>query len=355
MSGPPTPTGNPLRATLARFPKVELHRHLEGSLRLSTLCEIARDFALDVPTEPEQLRPLVQVMAHDEPSSANFLSKFMTLRKFYRSPEIIRRLAFEVIEDAANDNVHYLELRFTPMALAKSNGYSLHDVSHWMLATVAEARQAFPQLHIELIASINRHETVEIAETVTQIAVDHKEDIVGLDLAGDEANFPAEPFAALFREARQAGLGITVHAGEWTGAENVRHAIERLEADRIGHGVRVVEDASVAALASERGTVFEVCVTSNWQSGVVARLSDHYLPEMLAHGLRVTLNTDDPAVEAVTLTDEYETAIKLLGVTTAQVKAAIHTAAQAAFLPPEEKQKLVQYFRESLAGVESSD
>ncbi len=349
MSGLPAHTENDLRATLARLPKVELHRHLEGSLRLSTLCEIARDFDLDVPTEPEQLRPLVQVMAHDEPSSANFLSKFMTLRKFYRSPEIIRRLAFEVIEDAANDNVRYLELRFTPMALAKSNGYSLHDVSHWMLAAVAEARQAFPQLHVELIASINRHETVEVAETVTQIAVDHKADIVGLDLAGDEANFPAEPFAALFHEARRAGLGITVHAGEWTGAENVRHAIERLGAERIGHGVRVVEDAAVVALARERGTVFEVCITSNWQSGVIPRLSDHHLPAMLAHGLRATLNTDDPAVEAVTLTDEYETAIRALDVTMAQVKSAIHIAAEAAFLPADEKHHLIQYFRQSLA------
>lgn len=349
MSGTPTSAGSDLRATLARLPKVELHRHLEGSLRLSTLCEIARDFALDVPTEPEQLRPLVQVMAHDEPSSANFLSKFLTLRKFYQSPEIIRRLAFEVIEDAARDNVHYLELRFTPMALAKSNGYSLHDVSHWMLEAVVGARQAFPQLHVELIASINRHESVEIAETVTQIAVDHKEDIVGLDLAGDEVNFPAEPFAPLFHEARRAGLGITVHAGEWTGAENVRHAIERLEADRIGHGVRVVEDAAVVALARERGTVFEVCITSNWQSGVVSRLSDHHLPEMLAHSLRVTLNTDDPAVEAVTLTDEYEMAITALGVTPAQVKSAIHTAVQAAFLPPAEKHRLVRYFEQSLA------
>ncbi|MDW8327555.1 MAG: adenosine deaminase [Anaerolineales bacterium] len=340
--------GSDLRTTLARLPKVELHRHLEGSLRLGTLCEIAREYALDVPTEPAQLRPLVQMMVYDEPSSANFLSKFMTLRKFYRSPEIIRRLAFEVIEDAARDNVSYLELRFTPMALAKSNGYSLRDVSHWMLMAVADARRAFPQLHVELIASINRHEAVEIAEEVTQIAVDHKEDIVGLDLAGDEANFSAEPFAPLFREARRAGLGITVHAGEWTGAENVRHAIERLEADRIGHGVRVVEDANVVALARERGTVFEVCVTSNWQSGVISRLSDHPLPAMLAHGLRVTLNTDDPAVEDVTLTDEYETAIIALGITPAQIKTTIRTAAQAAFLPPNEKQKLIQYLERLL-------
>lgn len=339
-----------LRHLLARLPKVELHRHLEGSLRLSTLCEIARDFKLDLPTEPEQLRPLVQVMNHDEPSSSSFLSKFTVLRRFYQSPEVIRRLTYEVIEDAARDNVHYMELRFTPMALSKTQGYALHEVCHWVLTAVAEARPAFPQLRVELIASINRHEPMEVAEQVAQIAVEHKEDIVGLDLAGDEANYPAEPFAPLFHEARRAGLGITVHAGEWTGAENVRHAIERLEANRIGHGVRVMEDANVVALARERGTVFEVCVTSNVQSGVVQRLSDHSLCPMLAHGLQTTLNTDDPAVEDVTLTDEYATAITALGMTTEQVKQAIRVAAHAAFLPPIEKQKLVQHFQQELSG-----
>ncbi len=344
------PSNDPaLRSALARLPKVELHRHLEGSLRLSTLCEIARDFELDLPTDPERLRPLVQVMPHDEPSSGNFLSKFTILRRFYQSPEIIRRLAYEVIEDAANDQVQYMELRFTPMALSKTRGYALHDVCHWVLTAVEDARRAFPKLHIELIASINRHEAVSIAERVTEIAVAHKEDIVGLDLAGDEANFSAEPFAGIFHEARQAGLGIAVHAGEWTGAENVRHAIDRLEADRIGHGVRVVEDPSVTALARERGTVFEVCVTSNVQSGVVPRLGDHPLRAMLAAGLQATINTDDPTVEDVTLTDEYETCIHHLGLTPEQIHATLRTAVRAAFLPTPEKHRLTQQFEAALA------
>jgi len=329
---------------LQSWPKVDLHRHLEGSLRLSTLCQIARQFELDLPTEPEQLRPLVQVI-NDEPNSANFLSKFPVLRQFYQSPEVIQQLTYEVIEDAALDNVKYLELRFTPRALSKAKGYSLHDVTHWVLLAVEKARQAFPKMRVELIASINRHEPVEVAEQVAALAVEHKTDIVGLDIAGDEANFPAEPFAAVFHEAHRAGLGITVHAGEWAGADNVRHAIERLEADRIGHGVRVVEDAAVMALACERGTVFEVCVTSNLQSGVIQRLSDHTLGQMLANNLLVTINTDDPAVSEITLTEEYGKAINGLGLTYEQVRATIRTAAQAAFLPPAEKQALAQQFQ----------
>lgn len=338
-----------LRTTLTALPKVELHRHLEGSLRLETLCEIVRAFQLDLPSEPDTLRPLVQMTPSDQTTSSAFLSKFTVLRHFYQSPEIIRRLAYEVIEDAARDNIHYFELRFTPMALSKTRGYPLHEVTHWVLVAVEEARRAFPQMHVELIASINRHESLEIAEKVTQIAVDHKEDIVGLDLAGDEANFPAEPFAALFQEARRSGLGITAHAGEWSGAATVRHAIERLGAQRIGHGVRIVEDSAVVALARERGTVFEVCVTSNLQSGVVRQLADHSLRAMFADGLRATINTDDPAVSAITLTDEYATAVDALGMTSEQVKRAILTAAQAAFLPPQEKERVVAHFREALA------
>jgi adenosine deaminase len=335
---------------LAGLPKIELHRHLEGSLRLTTLCELVRQFGLDLPTDPDELRPLVQI-TDDEPSSSNFLSKFAVLRRFFQSPETIKRLTYEVIEDAAQDNIQYLELRFTPMALAKTRGYALHEVTHWALMAVEEARQAFPQIQVELIASVNRHEPVEIAETVTQIAVDHKADIVALDLAGDEANvpIPAETFAKLFEEAHRAGLGITVHAGEWTGAPTVRYAIERLGAERIGHGVRIMEDPDVVALARERGSVFEVCVTSNLQSGVIQRLSDHPLRQMLAQGLKATINTDDPAISDIILTDEYEAAADDIGLTLDQIKATLHTAARAAFLPPAKRQKLEQHFQTALA------
>ena len=347
MANPSGPSD--LKTQLAGLPKVELHRHLEGSLRLQTLCEIAAQYQLDLPTELEQLRPLVQVMNGEPGSSSNFLSKFNVLRRFYQSPEVIQRLTREVIEDAALDNVHYLELRFTPRALAKTHGYALHEVTHWVLHSVEAARQAFPHMQVELIASINRHEPLDVAEKVLQIAVEHKEDIVALDLAGDEVNFQAEPFAGLFKEAKQAGLGITAHAGEWTGSATVRHAIERLGADRLGHGVRAMEDASVVALARERGAIFEVCVTSNLQSGVIQQMTDHPLLKMLQAGLKATLNTDDPSVSNITLTDEYATSVGALQLTPEQLKATILTAAQSAFLPLAERHKLEQHFRAALA------
>lgn len=336
------------RAALAALPKIELHRHLEGSLRLSTLREIALAEKIDLPARTlEELRPYVQV-TNDEPNFSNFLSKFHALRRFYCSPEIISRLTYEVIEDAANDNIRYMELRFTPAALAKTKGYPLNEVVQWVLMAVIKARRAFPAIQVELIASFNRHESLAIAETVTQIAVEQKEYLVGLDLAGDEVNHAATPFAPLFQEAKKAGLGITVHAGEWTGPANVQQAIELLGADRIGHGVRALEDPRVAALARERGVAFEVCVTSNVQSGVVQRFSDHPLRQMLAHPLEVTINTDDPCVSDITLTDEYEVAVDDLGLTPEALQQSILTAARHSFLPADERAALVRRFEAEL-------
>jgi adenosine deaminase len=345
----PKPVTDPtLRAALAALPKIDLHRHLEGSLRLTTLQEIALQYRLDLPARDiEELRPYVQV-TNDEPNYRNFLEKFHVLRRFYQSPEIIHRFTYECVADAAQDNVRYLELRFTPMALAKTQGYQLHEVTHWALMAVEKARQDFPHMQVELIASINRHESLEVAERVTQIAVDHKDDIVALDLAGDEVNFPAAPFAPLFREAKRAGLGLVAHAGEWTGPATVRHAIEELNVDRIGHGVRVVEDPEVAALARERGVAFEVCVTSNLQSGVVQRLADHPLRDMSYLQLKTTINTDDPAVSDITLTDEYEVVVEDLGLSQDDIKAAIVTAAGCAFQPPAQREQLVHQFQTAL-------
>ncbi len=132
--------------------------------------------------------------------------------------------------------------------------------------------------------------------------------IAGLDLAGNEAQFPAEPFIGIFREAKQSGLKVAVHAGEWGGPENVRQAIEQFDADRIGHGVRVMEDEYTVTLAKDRQTCFEVCITSNYQTGAVKELSEHPLKKMIAAGLNVTLNTDDPSISQITLSNEYKVA-----------------------------------------------
>jgi adenosine deaminase len=327
---------------LARLPKIDLHRHLEGALRLTTLHEIAARYDLDLPAQSvEALRPYVQ-MVQGECDYQTFLGKFGYLRRFYQSPEWIRRLAYEVVEDAARDNLCYLELRFTPPALAKARGFSLPEVSDWVIDAIEAARRNYPSLQVWLIANVNRHESLEVAEQVVQLALDRKDrGIVGLDIGGDEVRFPIQPFVPLLRTARDAGLHLTVHAGEWTGPEAVREAIECLNADRIGHGVRVLDDSRVTDLARERGTAFEVSLTSNLHTGVVADLSRHPLREMLRLGLKATLNTDDPSIFNQTLTEEYQTASDQLGLTAAELQALVVTAAGSTFCSRQARAQLV--------------
>ncbi len=322
------------------LPKVELHRHLEGSVRLRTLLEVAKAHNMGL-FGTERLRPLVQVREEDPLTSTNFLSKFQTLRKFYRSSEVIGRIAREAVADAAADNVRYLELRFTPVALSRVENFPLPEVLDWVVEGTQKASEEFG-ISTRLIVSVNRHESPDLAAEVIDLAIQRQSDsIVGVDLAGDEAHFPAAPFVEIFQYAQEAGLHVTVHSGEWGGAGNVAAAITQLGAERIGHGVRVLEDPAVVALARERGTVFEVCVTSNYQSGVINTLSEHPILRMIAAGLNVTINTDDPSISQITLGDEYYTVCEKLGLPFDTLHQRVLAAARAAFLPPVERDQLV--------------
>lgn len=330
------------------LPKVELHRHLEGSLRLTTMLDVARLHGVTVPASMFNLSGLVQVQDKDPMTFSNFLDKFKTLRLFYKSPDVINRVTQEAIEDAAKDNVRYMELRFTPVALSRAEGFPLHDVMDWVITSAKAAAEKY-KIKVGLIASVNRHESHELAEQVAWLAADHiKDGMVGMDLAGNEAEFKSEPFYDLFKEAKQAGLHVTIHAGEWGPAENIREAILKLGAERIGHGVRVLEDETVVALAKERNTVFEVCMTSNYQSGVVKSLSEHPLARMAAVGLNVTVNTDDPSVSRITLSHEYQHACEDLKLPISALKQSVLSAAQASFLKDDEKAKMVNALKKEL-------
>lgn len=334
--------------TYRAFPKVELHRHLEGSLRLDTMLEVARQHGITIPADVLRLSTLVQVQQEDKLTYKNFLAKFNTLRLFYRSPDVIYRITREAIEDAAKDNVKYMELRFTPVALSRAERFPLQDVITWVMNSAKEAAEKCNMI-VRLIVSVNRHESTDLAEQVAWISAEHQKDgIVGLDLAGNEAEFPSKPFYGIFKEAKQAGLHVTIHAGEWGPATNVKEAIEELGAERIGHGVRVVEDRDISAMARERGTAFEVCVTSNYQSGVVHSLESHPLMNMLDAGINVTINTDDPSISRITLSHEYYTACKELHMQQSTLKQRILCAAQAGFLAQDEKEKLVMQLKKDL-------
>jgi adenosine deaminase len=352
------PTSRTLRASsvqmvdlmpiLQPMPKIELHRHLEGSLRLETLQHIALEHGVDLPSyDLETLRPYVQVTDGYQPAFHNFLEKFKLLRRFYTTRKAIERIAYEAVADAATDNVKYLELRFNPVALSRVQGFRLEDVMDWVCASVARA-QDHHDIIARLIVSIKRDEP-ETAGAIVEAAIKRKKHgIVAFDISGDEVNFTLEPFVPIFRRARQAGLGLTVHAGEAGSARNVREALELIKPERIGHGVHCIEDSNVVKLVRDSGVTLEVCPTSNLQTGVVHLMSHHPLPDLYGLGLKLTINTDDPSVSDTTLTDEYRLVVAGMSMSLNDLKRMILNAAEVAFLPDEERAALVARFRAEL-------
>ncbi len=338
-SSQPTPLD--LREALRRLPKIDLHRHMEGSLRLETLAEVAREHGVNLPSyDIEELRPYVQ-FTDDVPNFRNFLGKMELLRQFYSVAEAVERIAYEAVTDAAQDNVAYLELRVSPAG----KQIPPDEVLRGVITGVARAAHEHP-IQVRLLITIVREFGIKVAQQVLELALAHQDQgVVGLDLAGHEETHSGAPFAAVFRRAREAGLGVTIHAGEVGDAGNVRQAVEVLGAQRIGHGVRAIEDHRVVRLLCQHGIALEVCPTSNLQTGVTHTFAQHPLRDLYHLGVQTTINTDDPSVSDTTLTDEYLVAVMGMGLALRDIQQMILNAARTAFLPPDEKQALVRRFQ----------
>lgn len=290
------------------------------------------------------MRPYVQI-TDEEPDFHAFLEKFRFLRRFYSRREAIERVTYEAVADAAADNVRYLELRFSPATLAQNQGFSLDEVTKWVIWTAHQAQMDF-NIKTQLIVTIKREADLQEARRVARVAFAHAgSGIVGLDLAGDEVNYPLEPFIEVLRDARREGLGLTVHAGEAAGAHSVRRAIEDLGADRIGHGVRAREDPAVIDLLLRTGVTLEMCPTSNIHTATVPQLSRHPLRSFHTRGIRVTINTDDPSISSTTLSDEFLIAVREIGVDISQLVQIIFNGIDAAFLDQPEKERLWSSFQ----------
>ncbi len=329
------------QATLTALPKIELHRHFEASARLTTLAEIARDASLDLPTDPDALRPLVQIVPGQPRTWQNFLSKFRILRQFFLSEAVIMRITREIVEDAADDGLCYLELRFTPAALCSASGLPIDGLMTCVCDAAAQAARQ-QGLQVALIASVNRHEDVTYAWQVINAAIGYRDrGLVAVDLAGNEAQFPARSFAPVLHHARAHGLYLTVHAGEWAGPDSIAYAVHALQADRIGHGIRILEDPALLADLVKGQIPLEICPTSNLCSGVVSSLSDHPLPELTRRGLLTTINTDDPLVCDVNLSQQFVQVMQHMPITLDDIKACMLRAASAAFLPTAEREALI--------------
>lgn len=339
-----------LREWAYHLPKIDLHRHLEGSLRLNTLAEIALEHGIDLPSyDIEQLRPYVQI-TDDPPDFYRFLEKFKLLRRFYTSKEAVQRVTHEAIMDAAVDNVRYLELRFNPVALSRLQDFPLADVVEWVIETVAQTQQK-SGIRTCLILQIGREEEdINIAYEIVDLAIAHFGMLVrGIDLAGNETKYPDhQRFTGPFKLAKQAGIHITAHAGEVLGPDSIATALEYLNPERIGHGIHAIEDPEIMKILYNRDIALEVCPTSNLQTGAIQGMIHHPLPDLMNQQLCVTLNTDDPSISDTTLTDEYIISVSAIGLKQNFIYRTLRNSVEAAFIPEEERDWLRDSFREWL-------
>ncbi|MCV2510540.1 adenosine deaminase [Leclercia pneumoniae] len=323
-----------------RLPLTDIHRHLDGNIRAQTILDLGRQFNLTLPAQSlEALIPHVQV-TQNEPDLVSFLSKLDWGVKVLASLDACRRVAFENIEDAARNGLHYVELRFSPGYMAMTHQLPVAGVVEAVIAGVREGCNAFP-VEARLIGIMSRTfgESACLQELEALLA--HRDQITAIDLAGDELGFPGSLFLSHFNRARDAGWHITVHAGEAAGPESIWQAIRELGAERIGHGVKAVEDPALMAFLAEQRIGIESCLTSNIQTSTVPSLAQHPLKNFLEQGVLASINTDDPAVQGVDIIHEYNVAAPQAGLSREQIRQAQINGLDIAFLSQAEKTALI--------------
>ena len=326
----------------ADLPLIDLHRHLDGNLRLATILDLALAHDLPLPAYTlAELRPHIQVSAPETDIMAYF-TKFNWMVSVLADLDACRRVAYENVLDAAAEGLDYIELRFSPWFMAEPHGLNPVGVVEAVVDGVRQGNAETPNTRANLLGIISRTYGAEIGMRELQALLTHRDDIVGLDLAGDEVNYPAEMFSEHFKLARDAGWGITVHAGESAGPESVRRAIEDLGARRIGHALSINQDPELVEMMLERRIGIEANLTSNVHTSSVPSYEAHPLKGWLEQGLLATINTDDPGISPVTLREEFEVAAPLAGLTAADTRLAQENAVAVAFLSEDQKKALLR-------------
>jgi len=324
----------------ARPPLIDLHRHLDGSVRLETILDLGRSHGIPLPGDTlETLRPHV-VVTTPQPGLIEFLAKFRWMTGVLADYDACRRVARENVEDARREGIRYIELRFSPLFMADAHNLDPSRVTAAVIEGVREG-EAATGVKANLIGILTRTYGPVRARRELRALLDHRKEITALDLAGDEGNWPAELFIEHFKEGRDAGWHITVHAGEAAGAQSIVTAIEQLGATRIGHAVRAVEDPAVMDLLRDRRIGIEANLTSNVQTSTVPDYAGHPLKKFLEAGLLATINTDDPGISGIDLPYELDVAAPAAGLDEGQIVQALQNAWEIAFLAPEEKARLL--------------
>ena len=326
---------------LRSLPKVQLHCHLEGTVRPATFLELGRECGLDLPANVYAFETFGQ-----------FLVAFQGVCRSLREPEYFARIAREYAEDAAAQGVRYAEIFISPSV------WSFFHPEIDERACIGAIRSALDEgdsthgLEVALICDLTRNFGAESAVRSVERAAGRRElGVIGIGLGGDERKFPAPLFAEAFALARREGLHAVAHAGEADGAQSVRDAVELLGAERIGHGIRAIEDPAVVALLAERKIPLEVCPTSNRRTGAWPTNQTHPIGELDAAGVVITIDSDDPTMFGAGLLDEYALVEGTLG--RAAILRFARNAIEASFAPAEKKAALLGAF-EAAAGAARS-
>ncbi len=343
-----------LGALLRRMPKAELHLHLDGCLRPATALALARERGIDEGLELAAMRERLAGPAHAT-DQAELLRAFDLPIAIMQDAESLRRISAELVEDVASDGTRYVEIRWAPV-LHTARGLSLADGIAAVVRGAHDAVSAVSAITsanggpdgsvdpgppdrfdapvvVRLIAvAMRSHDPRESLRVAERAAAFAGEWLTGFDVAGPEAAFPdVLAHRSAVEAARSAGLGISIHAGEWGGAAQVLRALE-LDPARIAHGAPAIDDPVLVSELRTRGVTLDLCPTSNVQAGMYPRLADHPLPRLLRAGAPVTLSTDERTVTGITLVDEYHNAVDVLGLTLAELWAIDRHALEVAFL-----------------------
>jgi adenosine deaminase len=325
-----------MRDWLAALPKVELHLHLEGAIPLPALWQLIEKYGGDPEVRsPAQLRQRLRY--RDFP---DFIEAWIWKNGYLRAYDDFSLIAEALARNLVLQNIRYAEVffspaRFTPQGL-KTEG---------LAKAIRAGLQNVPDVEVSLIADLVRDFGPDQAmETLQEIELVREQGIVGIGIGGSEQLHPPAPFAMVYRAARAMGFHTTAHAGEAAGADSVRSAVEHLHVERIGHGIRAVEDESVLELLAERQIPLEVCPLSNVATGVVADIEQHPVRELWDTGVRLTINTDDPGMFHNTLTEELLTLVEVFGFNSDEIRRLQLNALEAAWMPETERTALIEDF-----------
>lgn len=335
-----TMDAKPTLELLRAIPKTDLHVHLDGSLRLSTVRELSAKYQLPFGfITDDDVRAVCQVDEQCE-SLEDYLKVFDVTLQLMQHAEDIERIAFELAEDAHRENVRYMEVRYSPM-LHTVKGLTLDEIVAAVKRGLDRAQVQLGIITGQIICGI-RHISPTASLELAELACRWKgQGVVAFDLAGAEKDFPAKDHIKAFYKVLNQNLPVTVHAGEAFGPASIHQAIHYCGANRIGHGTHLAEDSDLLQWVNDRRIAVEVCLASNLQTRAIPDMASHPIRQFLAEGLRVTLNTDNRLVSGTTMTHELELAVEHYNLNVQQIAKLVLDGFKSTFQPLNEKARLI--------------